>query len=43
VERAVADAARATSTLRDVRGIVLGAVADRHATAQELLEIVDAG
>jgi hypothetical protein len=42
-ERAVVDAARATSTLRDVRGIVLGAVADRHATAQELLAIVDAG
>lgn len=42
-ERAVVDAARHTTSLRDVRGIVLGAVADRHATALELLTLVDAG
>lgn len=42
-ERAVVDAARATMTLRDVRGIVLGAVADRHAAPAELLTMVDAG
>jgi hypothetical protein len=42
-ERAVVDAARAQSNLRDVRGIVLGAVADRWATPLELLEILDRG
>ena len=42
-ERAVVDAARAQSNLRDVRGVVLGAVADRWATPDELLEILARG
>jgi hypothetical protein len=42
-ERAVVDAARAAATLREARGIVLGAVADRHATVEELRAIVEAG
>jgi hypothetical protein len=41
--RAVIDAARATSTLRDVRGIVLGAVADGWAEAPGLRMELDAG
>jgi hypothetical protein len=43
VERAVYDAARATPRLRDVRGIVLGAVADGWATVDDLRELVEAG
>jgi hypothetical protein len=35
-ERAVVDAARQIRSLRDVRGVVLGAVADRHATPDGL-------
>lgn len=41
--QAVIDAARCTRTLRDVRGIVLAAVADKLATAAELSTILDAG
>jgi hypothetical protein len=36
VERAVVDAGRELSSLRDVRGVVLGAVADHWATADDL-------
>jgi hypothetical protein len=42
-ERAVYDAARAADGLRDVRGLVLGAVADGWATADGLLGLVAAG
>ncbi|MCU1589053.1 MAG: hypothetical protein JWP11_309 [Frankiales bacterium] len=42
-ERAVVDAGRLVPGLRDVRGIVLGAVADRHATVDGLRSILDAG
>jgi hypothetical protein len=42
-ERAVVDAGRRVAALRDVRGIVLGAVADGHATVDGLRRIVDAG
>lgn len=43
VERAVVDAARGLSDLRDVRGVVLGAVKDRWADVAELRTILDAG
>jgi hypothetical protein len=42
-ERAVYDEAMATRTLRDVRGLVLGAVADGWATPQGLMDLVVAG
>ena len=42
-ERAVVDAARSARSLQEARAIVLGAVADRHATAAELALLVDAG
>jgi hypothetical protein len=42
-ERAVYDEARASQSLRDVRGLVLGAVADGWATTQGLAHIVDRG
>lgn len=42
-ERAVVDAGRQIPSLRDVRGVVLGAVADRHATVEGLREHLDAG
>jgi hypothetical protein len=41
--RAVVDASRHVTSLRGVRGIVLGAVADRHATVDGLRSIVEAG
>jgi hypothetical protein len=41
--RAVVDAARAAHNLRDVRGIVLAAVADRWADPDELRRILDGG
>jgi hypothetical protein len=40
VERAVVDAARELSWLRDVRGVVLGAVADGWATADDLDQVL---
>lgn len=40
VERAVVDAARETATLRDVRGIVLGAVADNWTTVADLERVL---
>ncbi len=40
-ERAVIDAARELSNLRDVRGVVLGAVADRWATPADLRIVLD--
>lgn len=40
VERAVVDAARETAALRDVRGIVLGAVADRWACVDDLERVL---
>ena len=43
LDRAVVDAARATETLRDVRGIVLGAVADGKATVPALRAVLDVG
>lgn len=42
-ERAVVDAGRRTPSLRDVRGIVLGAVADQHASVGGLRSILEAG
>jgi hypothetical protein len=42
VERAVLDAARHIPTLRDVRGVILGAVADGHTDAEELQQLVAA-
>ena len=42
-ERAVVDASRACRSLREVRGIVLGAVADGCASAEGLREVLDAG
>jgi hypothetical protein len=39
--RAVIDASRATSSFRDVRGIVLAAVADRWADPEELLGLLE--
>lgn len=41
--RAVVDAARALDNLRDVRGVVLAAVADRRTCASDLAAIVEAG
>lgn len=41
--RLAVDAARECSSLRDVRGLVLGAVADRWADADQLLALLDAG
>lgn len=41
--RLVVDGARECSSLRDVRGLVLGAVADRHCTTAEIREILDRG
>lgn len=41
--RAVVDGARECRSLRDVRGLVLGAVADGHVTGNELLALLDAG
>jgi hypothetical protein len=43
VERAVVDAARHLETLREVRGVVLGATADGHTDPSELQRLVDAG
>lgn len=40
-ERVVIDAARELSNLRDVRGVVLGAVADRWATPADLRVVLD--
>lgn len=40
VDRAVVDAAWQTASLRDVRGIVLGAVADRWASADDLERVL---
>lgn len=40
-DRAVVDAARGLDSLRDVRGVVLGAVADNWANAAELRRILD--
>lgn len=42
-DRAIVDAARDLSDLREIRGIVLGAVDDGHASAAELRSILDAG
>lgn len=39
-ERAVVDAARATPLLRDVRGVVLGAVADSWASVEDLERVL---
>ncbi len=41
--RLVVDGARECTSLRDVRGLVLGAVADGHAGPADLLELLDAG
>ena len=41
--RLVVDAARECTSLRDVRGLVLGAVADNHSTPTELLTLLDGG
>ncbi len=41
--RLVVDGARECASLRDVRGLVLGAVADGHADPASLLELLDAG
>lgn len=41
--RLVVDGARECTSLRDVRGVVLGAVADGHADPTTLLELLDAG
>jgi hypothetical protein len=43
VPKVVVDAARELGSLRSVRGLVLGAVADRLCTAQELRELLDTG
>jgi hypothetical protein len=42
-DRAVVDAARAQSSLREVRGIVLGAVSRKAVTPQALHAVLDAG
>lgn len=39
-ERAVVDAGRELDSLRDIRGVVLGAVADRWATAHDLSRVL---
>lgn len=41
--RLVVDGARECTSLRDVRGLVLGAVADGHAAPDDLLALLDAG
>jgi len=41
--RAVVDAARSIHSLRDVRGVILAAVADRWADPAELLSLIDSG
>lgn len=41
--RLVVDGTRECLSLRDVRGLVLGAIADGHADAASLLELLDAG
>lgn len=41
--QAVIDGTREAKTLRDVRGLVLGAVADRRCTTEELLAVLDRG
>lgn len=41
--RLIVDGARECTSLRDVRGLVLGAVADGRTTAQELLRLADSG
>ncbi|MHB8961384.1 MAG: hypothetical protein ACYDAN_17380, partial [Candidatus Limnocylindrales bacterium] len=41
--RLVVDGARECSSLRDVRGLVLGAVADSHADPEELTRLLDNG
>lgn len=41
--RLVVDGARECRSLRDVRGLVLGAVADRRTTAEEVLELLERG
>ena len=43
LERAVVDAARRAGSLRDARGIVLGAVADRRATPEQLSAVLATG
>ncbi len=43
VAQAVVDGARELRSLRDVRGLVLGAVADKRCTTDELREILDRG
>jgi hypothetical protein len=43
VAQAVVDGARELGSLRDVRGLVLGAVADKRCTTEELREILDRG
>jgi hypothetical protein len=42
-ERAVVDGARSLPSLREVRGVVLGAVSSRWATADELRRVLDSG
>jgi hypothetical protein len=42
-DRAMIDAARDLSDLREIRGIVLGGVADKHASVADLRCILDAG
>jgi hypothetical protein len=41
--RLVVDGARECTSLRDVRGVVLGAVADGHAAPDDLLALLDGG
>ena len=43
IAQSVVDGSRELSELQDVRGLVLGAVADGRCTAKELLAILDAG
>ena len=43
IAQVVVDASREVTSLRDVRGLVLGAVANRLCTVAEILEIVDRG
>lgn len=41
--RLVVDAARECTSLQDVRGLVLAAVADRHASPEDMLALLDSG
>ena len=41
VAQVVVDASRQVGSLQDVRGIVLGAVADERCTVEEILEVLD--